>query len=212
MTRSPVWLFDLDNTLHNASVHIFPHINRAMTAYVAEHLNVAEAEANQLRLTYWRRYGATLTGLMRHHGIDPHHFLWHTHQFPHLRQDLVFDRAVKAMLHRLPGRKILFSNSPRHYAAAVLDAMGIAGEFDTIWCLEQLVFTPKPFPSAFRRLLRRENLNANRCIMVEDSAENLRTAKRLGMGTVLISRDSRTPAWVNLRLTSVLQLPRAMRG
>jgi putative hydrolase of the HAD superfamily len=24
---SPVWLFDLDNTLHNASPHIFPHLN-----------------------------------------------------------------------------------------------------------------------------------------------------------------------------------------
>ena len=26
-----VWLFDLDNTLHDASPHIFPHINRSMT-------------------------------------------------------------------------------------------------------------------------------------------------------------------------------------
>jgi len=25
------WIFDLDNTLHNARPHIFPHINRAMT-------------------------------------------------------------------------------------------------------------------------------------------------------------------------------------
>ena len=37
----PVWLFDLDNTLHDATPHIFPHINRAMTAYVAEALGVA---------------------------------------------------------------------------------------------------------------------------------------------------------------------------
>ena len=26
------WIFDLDNTLHDATPHIFPHINRSMTA------------------------------------------------------------------------------------------------------------------------------------------------------------------------------------
>ena len=34
MPNAPVWLFDLDNTLHNASPHIFPHINRSMSLYL----------------------------------------------------------------------------------------------------------------------------------------------------------------------------------
>ncbi|HEY6897716.1 MAG TPA: pyrimidine 5'-nucleotidase [Rhodocyclaceae bacterium] len=205
-----VWLFDLDDTLHNASAHIFPHINRAMTAYVAENLGVGEAEANRLRMDYWQRYGATLTGLMRHHGTDPHHFLWHTHQFPQLRQQLVFDRAVKTMLRRLPGRKIVFSNSPIHYAEAVLAAMGIRRCFDEVWCLEKLRFVPKPFASAFRRLLRRQRLNPRRCVMVEDNQANLQTAHRLGMKTVLIARRPKGPAWLSARLNSVLALPRQL--
>jgi putative hydrolase of the HAD superfamily len=49
------WLFDLDNTLHNASPHIFPHINRSMTAYIVEHLRVDEAEATRIRHDYWLR-------------------------------------------------------------------------------------------------------------------------------------------------------------
>ncbi|RTL54938.1 MAG: pyrimidine 5'-nucleotidase [Rhodocyclaceae bacterium] len=207
---TPVWLFDLDDTLHDASAHIFPHINRAMTAYVAEHLQVDEAEANRLRMDYWRRYGATLTGLMRHHGTDPHHFLWHTHQFPEFHEQLVFDGAVKAVLRTLPGRKIVFSNAPGHYARRVLNAMGILHLFDGIWCLEELRFVPKPFPSAFRRLLQRERLTARDCIMVEDSLPNLHTARRLGMKTVLISRQSRTPSWVDVKLASVLALPRQL--
>lgn len=205
---SPVWLFDLDDTLHNASAHIFPHINRAMTAYVAEHLQVDEAEANRLRMAYWQRYGATLTGLMRHHGTDPHHFLWHTHQFPQLQEQLVFDSAVKAMLRHLPGRKIVFSNAPSHYARQVLDAMGIRQVFDRVWCLEQLRFVPKPFASAFRRLLRQEGLIASHCIMVEDSLPNLATARQLGMKTVWIARRSGKPDWVDVKLRSVLTLPR----
>ena len=206
--RARVWLFDLDNTLHDANPHIFPHINRAMTDYVARHLDVPAAEANRLRMDYWQRYGATLSGLMRHHGTDPHHFLWHTHQFPALASMVVFDRALKGALRRLPGRKIVFSNSPRHYAEAVLDILGIRHQFDSLWTLERLAFIPKPFRSGFIRLLHQEGLDPRRCIMVEDSAENLRTAKRLGMKTVLISPRPRAPSFVDLRLQSVLHLPR----
>ena len=38
MNLSPVWLFDLDNTLHNADAGIFYIINRAMTDYMAQRL------------------------------------------------------------------------------------------------------------------------------------------------------------------------------
>ena len=79
-----VWIFDLDNTLHDARPHIFPHINRSMTAYLQQHLQLDETAANALRMHYWQRYGATLSGLMRHHDTKPEHFLWHTHQFPEL--------------------------------------------------------------------------------------------------------------------------------
>ena len=65
---SKVCLFDLDNTLRHASLHIFYHINRAMTVYIGKHLGVDESEASHIRQDYWRRYGATLLWLIRHHG------------------------------------------------------------------------------------------------------------------------------------------------
>jgi putative hydrolase of the HAD superfamily len=204
---SRVWLFDLDNTLHNASPHIFPHINRSMTAYIGEHLGVDETEATRIRQDYWQRYGATLLGLMRHHGTDPRHFLWHTHQFPDLAHMVVFDRGLKAMLRRLPGRKIVFSNAPLHYTEAVLGLTGIAGCFDAVYSVERLRFQPKPAPAGFRHLLRAERLDPRSCIMVEDSLPNLKTAKQLGLKTVWISTSSRQPAYVDVRLTSVLALP-----
>ena len=45
--RQPLWLFDLDNTLHDASSAIFPSINQAMTSYVARHLNLDHHAARQ---------------------------------------------------------------------------------------------------------------------------------------------------------------------
>ena len=210
-TPRPVWLFDLDNTLHDASPHIFPHINRSMQAYIETHLRVDAEEAGRIRQTYWHRYGATLLGLMRHHATDPHHFLRETHQFPQLQQMLVFERAVNAMLRKLPGRKILYSNAPTHYAGAILELTGMERHFDAVYAVEATRFQPKPDPRGFRHLLRAENIQPRQCIMVEDSLDNLRTAKRLGARTVWISRETRCPPYVDVRLGSVLELPRQLR-
>ena len=208
---SPVWLFDLDNTLHDASPHIFPHLNRAMVAYIRDHLGVDEQAATRIRQDYWQRYGATLLGLMRHHGTAPQHFLWHTHQFPDLKHMLVLERGLRAMLLRLPGRKIVFSNAPLHYSEAVLELAGIDACFDAVYSIERIRFQPKPAIGGFRHLLRSERLPAHRCIMVEDTLANLQTAKRLGMQTVWVCGSTRQPSFVDLRLVSILDLPRCLQ-
>jgi putative hydrolase of the HAD superfamily len=210
MSGSRVWLFDLDNTLHDANPHIFPHINRSMREYIEHHLGVGEAEATRIRQHYWHRYGATLLGLVRHHGTDARHFLDQTHRFERLERLVVYECALRHVLRRLPGRKIVFSNAPRRYTEAVLGILGVRSLFDSVWSIERLFFQPKPMPQAFRRLLKAERLKPAQCLLVEDSAINLKTAKRLGMTTVLIAASPRVPAYVDLRLQSVLDLPRVL--
>jgi putative hydrolase of the HAD superfamily len=205
-----VWIFDLDNTLHNASPHIFPHINQAMTAYLQNHLGLDEAGAGELRRRYWMRYGATLLGLIRHHGTDPRHFLWHTHQFPELKRMLVREPQLRATVRRLPGRKFVFSNAPVHYARAVLKALAIADLFDGVFSIESTRFRPKPDTYGFLRLCRNNRLRPQRCIMVEDSLDNLRTASRLGMKTVWVTRARRAPGYVDVKIAGLMQLPRML--
>ena len=205
-----VWIFDLDNTLHNARPHIFPHINRAMTEYLQAHLGLTETAAGELRQHYWKRYGATLTGLMRHHQTDPRHFLWHTHQFPELDRMLVREPQLRATLQRLPGRKLVFSNAPVHYSRAVLKALAIADLFDDVFSIERTRFRPKPDSYGFLRMCRANHLKPQRCIMVEDSLDNLRTASRLGMKTVWVTRAARAPGCVDLKVANLTQLPRLL--
>jgi putative hydrolase of the HAD superfamily len=209
---TPTWIFDLDDTLHDASVHIFPHINRAMQRYLETHLRVDAQEANTIRQTYWRQYGATLLGLMRHHNTNPRHFLRETHQFHKLENMVVFNRAVKAMLARLPGKKLLYSNAPTHYAEAVLDITGMTHLFDAVYTVESTRFQPKPSRKGFCLLLKAEKINPRHAIMVDDTLENLLTAKRLGMKTVWISRNTRQPPYVDARMASALTLPAFWRG
>lgn len=205
------WVFDLDNTLHNASPHVFPHLNRAMTQYLQDHLGLDAEAANRLRDHYWQRYGATLQGLMRHHGTDPGHFLWHTHQFPALERMVLRERGLRSALKRLRGRKIVYTNAPAFYAEAVLRLLRIDDLFAEVFSIEGAGYHPKPDARGFYRMFRALHLSPQRCVMVEDTLGNLRTAKRLGMQTVLVGSAPRRVAGVDVSLRSVLQLPRAQQ-
>lgn len=188
----PVWLFDLDNTLHNASDRVFGALNVAMTRYIERQVGVDTEEASRLRRLYWARYGATLTGLVRHHGVDAAHFLAETHALPGMEAHLHGHAHDLAALHRLPGRKFLLTNGPEAYARRVLRAVGLERTFEGVIALEQMrVFgqlRPKPDRRMFRHVLARLDLRPERCILVEDSLMHQKAARGLGLRTVWIQR------------------------
>lgn len=185
--QAPVWLFDLDNTLHDTSHKIFREINLGMTAAVMETLELDEAAASELRTRYYRRYGATLLGLVRHHNIDPHAFLQRSHAFD-IAPLVKAERGLRDKLTRLPGRKVLFTNAPLHYARAVLKHLGILRCFDHLWGIEQMQFLgrfrPKPSVALMRHILAHEGIHPRRAVLVEDTIENLRSARKAGLRTV----------------------------
>jgi putative hydrolase of the HAD superfamily len=203
-----VWIFDLDNTLHDARPHIFPSMHAQINEYLQRHFDVDEQGANEMRRVFWLRYGTTLKGLMRHHGTDPHHYLRETHRFPELADMVVHENALKHALLALGGRRLIFSNAPQHYVEEVLRAIGARRWFDAVYTIESTRFKPKPAFQGFRLLLRAHNLAPHRCALVDDTLENLRTAKRLGMSTVWVSARAMRVPYVDLRVSSVTQLPR----
>jgi len=210
LRRAPVWVFDLDNTLHDANPHIFPHLNQSMTAYLEQRLGLDRDGANRLRVHYWRRYGATLLGLMRHHGVDPRHFLLETHRFTSLDRMVLRHPLLRSVLQRLPGRKLVFSNSPVHYSRAVLELLRVADLFEDVFSIEATGYRPKPDRVGFQRLLRKHRLAPRRCVMVEDNLDNLKAAKRLGMKTVWVDRSSKAPSYVDVNIRDIAHLPRAL--
>jgi putative hydrolase of the HAD superfamily len=227
---SPVWLFDLDNTLHDAGHAIFPHLNQSMTHYIAQHLALDHAAASALRMHYWQRYGATLLGLLRHHAIDANHFLHHTHQFDDLAGMVRAERGLRHLLARLPGRKVLLTNAPQHYAGQVMQHLGIDRHFQRSYAVEQMRlfgrYRPKPSRAMLRAIVRRERVRPQRCILVEDTLENLRSAKACGMATVWVTRLVRAdaaglqqknrpqnrPHYVDLKIQSVSALSQRWRA
>jgi len=203
-----VWIFDLDNTLHDARARIFPAMHEQINAYLRRYFGVDQAGADAIRERFWRTYGTTLNGLMRHHGADPRHFLRETHVFPELADMVVHENALKHALQRLGGVKLVFSNAPRHYVEQVLRAIGLDRYFSGVYTIEDARFRGKPGLHGFYVLLRKHHLEPARCALVDDALENLRAAHRLGMSTVWVSSERRRVPFVDLRVASVIELPR----
>lgn len=199
-------MFDLDDTLHDASARIFPVMNRAMTQYIMEHLELDEHAAHQLRQHYWHVYGATLKGLTRHHGVDPYHFLHETHKLIKLPEMVLQTKRLRHMLQNLQGRKVVFTNAPRSYALSVLDLLGIADCFELVFSVESTKFHAKPSVRGFQMLLKAINIKPSSCAMLEDSLPALMTAKRLGMQTIWVTKKMQKPNFVDYRLSHVLAL------
>jgi putative hydrolase of the HAD superfamily len=233
---SPVWLFDLDNTLHDASHAIFPAISANMNTYIGRVLGdgltpATQAQVDAARLGYWKRYGATLLGMIRHHGVSAADFLHVTHDLGALDKLVRAEKGLGTLLRRLPGRKILLTNAPTRYSTDVMRHLGLSRHFAHHVAIEHMhvhrQLRPKPSSLMLRRLLRKHGVAARRCILVEDTLANLKSASRLGLRTVWVTqylrmsdpigkagprigplpRTLKRPGYVDVKVKSVRQLP-----
>jgi glycine oxidase len=59
-----VWIFDLDNTLHDARVHIFPSMHLQIQDFLKKQFGLDDEGASRMRHDFWLRYGTTLRGLI----------------------------------------------------------------------------------------------------------------------------------------------------
>jgi putative hydrolase of the HAD superfamily len=210
------WIFDLDNCLYPAGSRLFELIDRKMTAYIERLLNVDPVEALRIQKVHFHGSGTTLAGLMKHHAVDPHHFMGDVHDIPldRLTQD---DRLVAA-LGRLPGRKFIHTNGNAEYAWRVLDRLGLAAEIDHLHDIFAADLTPKPELHGYRKLLDQFGIEPTQALMVEDMVRNLTPAKQLGMTTVWVDNGSERgnhgydEAIVDYRITDVGEWLDAITG
>lgn len=201
-----VWLFDLDDTLHDASTASMPHLHVSFGEYIQTHLGLSKDESDALRRRYWLRYGATLLGLVRHHGVRAAHFLHHTHLLPGLERRVRGHGGDLAALARLPGRKLILTNAPAAYAARVLRALGIERWFDGVLSIEDMHMfgdlRPKPDARMLRHVAARLKVPPARCVLVEDTLVHQKAARSIGMGTVWMQRWTRSAVargWIRPR-------------
>jgi putative hydrolase of the HAD superfamily len=196
MSRFSAWVFDLDNTLYPAS-DLYDEIGVRMTNYIARAVGVDDGEALRLREKYFHEYGATIVGLVRHHGVDARDFLADVHEADH--SVLVVDSELRELLERLPGQRIVFTNGGGGHPERVLESLGLASCFDGIFDIEAAHLAPKPQRESYERLVDRFSIDPKRSILIEDTLRNLEPAHAIGFTTALIGpvHPDPRPAYVD---------------
>jgi len=182
-------LCDLDNTLYPPDSGVMPAVGQRMIRYITERLNLPSDDAQQLKFRYYHQYGTTMRGLILHHGIDAEDYLAFVHNVP-LESYLQPNPKLEEMLTSIPLRKAVFTNADGDHARRVLDILGVCHHFERIIDVRDFGFNSKPHPIAYRRILDILDTRSDECVMVDDAADNLATAKAMGMLTVLVANGS----------------------
>lgn len=182
-------MFDLDNTLYPAACRLFLVIERRMTQFVAELLETDLDSALKVQKRYFLDHGATMRGLMIHHGVEPERFLAYVHDVD--LTPIPPDPVLDAALTRLPGRKVIFTNASVHHAERVLNRLGVTEHFEAIFDIAAADYVPKPEPAVYDSFVRRLGIDPASSVMVEDMALNLKPAAAMGMATVWVKTDTR---------------------
>jgi putative hydrolase of the HAD superfamily len=181
------WLFDLDNTLYSGKTKVFEQIDKKMSKYISEKLNVDIDEARKIQKSYFYQYNTTLNGLVKNHKIDADEFLDFVHDI-----DISFlnkDPQLAKELKNLDGTKIIFTNGSRRHAINITKKLGIDQYFDDIFDIVESDFIPKPSVQPYKKLVKKHKIDPNLCVFIEDIARNLKPAYEMGMKTVWIENE-----------------------
>jgi putative hydrolase of the HAD superfamily len=178
-------IFDLDDTLYPRNRGLMQEVGHRIQTWLCNHLGLTWEEAIALRHEYFQQYGTTLGGLVAEHDVDAHDYLTFVHDIP-VEEYLAPDPALVAMLDMIPLQKVIYTNATSEYAWRVLQVLGVADRFDHVIGIEEVGLRNKPYLDAYEQMLALLGAQGPECIMVEDSARNLRPARALGLTTMLV--------------------------
>ena len=198
------WIFDLDNTLHDAQAKIFPLINKKMNEYISTHLKISIKNSCELRKKYWELYGATLKGLIKHHNVNPIDFLEKTHYLENIGNLVVPMPNLVKVLSSIKGRKILYTNAPKNYVVKILKECKINSYFEGIFSIEDSNFIPKPSNESMKLFLNKYKVKE--AFFVDDIKENLKTASQHGISTIWLTNEKDSPQYIDRKITKLIDL------
>ena len=181
------WIFDLDNTLYSGKTKVFEQVDKRMSKYISDKLDVSVEEAKRIQKNYFYEYNTTLNGMIKNHKIDPDEFLEFVHDIniDFLQKDPKLEKEIE----KLNGKKIIFTNGSKKHALNVTKRIGINQLFDDIFDIVDCNFIPKPSIEPYKKLVEKHKIDPKLCVFIEDIARNLKPAYEMGMKTVWIENE-----------------------
>ena len=141
-------------------------------------------EAKKLQSKDYKQHGTTLRGLMDNHGIDPDHFLDEVHRLDY--SIVGSNKILNEELHKLQGRKIIYTNANKKHVIDVLNRIDLNNFFDEIFDIKMANYIPKPELKPYEQIIDLFNIEAESSAMFDDIAKNLVPAKKVNFTSVWV--------------------------
>ena len=175
------FIFDLDGTCYLQLEEVFGQVSKRMGEFISIKLNIDLKKAKEIQKEYFHKYNTTLNGLILNNKVDAHEFLKYVHDI-----DISFlkkDKILREELIKLKAKKYIFTNGSHDHILNVTKHLGIEDLFDGMWDIVDSNFKPKPLIEPYDMLIKKFNINPDLAIFIDDIAQNLEPAKKIGMKT-----------------------------
>jgi len=214
--------FDCDDCLYKNGWATAARLNAKFGEYCETELGVPAARMLEL----YKTHGTTLCGLVREGHLSEARvadFLRSVHDVP-LEEDIHPDEELRRVLLAIPHRRWVFTASTREHAQRCLRRLGIEDLFlGIVACsspevIQRTGYVSKHDAKCFKAAMELAGVSPERaaaCMLLDDSASNLRTAKATGWQTVLVGLHTRNGDRVecphaDVAVDNLHELPRAV--
>ncbi|KAL2040332.1 hypothetical protein N7G274_006775 [Stereocaulon virgatum] len=197
----PVFFFDIDNCLYPQSTRVQDLMQELIDKYFVLHLELSPEDAVMLRRQYYKDYGLAITGLVKHHKIDPLAYNREVDDALPLDDIIKPDTRLRQLLLDMDKSKVklwLFTNAHITHGRRVVKLLGVEDLFEGItYCnYEQIPLVAKPHAEMFDKAEAEAGAASSEdCYFVDDSLLNCEHASARGWKVVhKIEREDPPPA------------------
>jgi putative hydrolase of the HAD superfamily/pyrimidine and pyridine-specific 5'-nucleotidase len=193
--RPAVIFFDCDDCLYKNDWRVANLLTSKIESFCSERLSMRAGHAYEL----YKKYGTCLRGMQMEKMIDEkvlEEYLEFSHDVP-LHEHLSPDPKLREMLLSLDPSvpKWVFTASIKPHATRCLELLGVSDVFQGIVDVRAVDWLTKHDEAAYRSAVRAagfpETLHPSEILFLDDSASNVRAAKKVGWQTVLVGRHAR---------------------
>ena len=188
--RRPVFFFDIDNCLYPRSLRIQELMQELIDSYFARHLSLPASDAKALHARYYKDYGLAISGLVKHHTIDPLAYNREVDDALPLDDVIKPDPQLRKLLDDIDRSKVklwLFTNAHITHARRVVKLLGVEDYFEGVTYCDYAakVLLAKPHKEMYDKAEREAGaMSREECFFVDDSALNCRHANERGWTVV----------------------------
>jgi len=207
-------IFDMDGTLYQFrgggtsffETGVFEEVKRSGIRFLIEKLRVSKRDAEAIWLRIKKEFDNDISiGVETEFGINRYEYfdtVWNIDASKYVEENA----ALRPVLNNLAAKKVLLTNAPRVWAKAVLKQINVLDIFDNLFFGEGDI--RKPGQGAYLQIAKSLGVEPSEMLMVgNDEDEDLRTASKLGIKTILIGKDSEV---ADLCIASIMELPTAI--